>query len=573
MHLFGHDLNKTYRCTVRYLDDTSWETTYSKHEDSQKMFDRICNHINLIEKDYFGLRFIDESKQRKWLDLGKNARKQLKKAGRDENVIVSFRVKFYPPDPMTRLNEELTRYQLFLQLRRDLQHGRLYGSSGEEALLSACILQSEVGDMPPGTTAVPPDYLSLNKHGKKGETKTLDQWSVLRGTSSQECESRFLSHASDFATFGIDPHPVRNEANEQVFLGYNHAGIIAYQGSRKIVHLDWAHIIKMSYEKKTFLMYYVRDSKKQTKGFKCPTPKAAKHLWRNALETKIFFTAPTSKNVATITNEGTSLFSRASRLRFSGRVAREAFDNGQAQKRPDVVFQRVAFGQAKLLGAGDAEVYEGVLATPGLHRRPSIYPVGKERDLSVARSVVSSNAAPSSPDSPPTSPEPTDTQPRTATVAEPPEAVQKPPTPRALPPVYSEAVLPAEKLLHSKTKSRIDEVLNGGRNGSLLMSEAVQVPETPTVETLSMVGHPRTSTLGMIAMAGLVAGTGLLGVYTLFETNWLPSNVADLLAPLRMGLYAPMRNLFTRLFFASAAASDVLSPSVSNDTVPVDFVI
>jgi FERM domain-containing protein 3/5 len=121
MHLFGHDLNKTYKCTVRYLDDSSWETTYSKHEDSQKIFDRICNHINLIEKDYFGLRFIDETKQRKWLDLGKNARKQLKKAGREENVIVSFRVKFYPPDPMTRLNEELTRYQLFLQLRRDLQ--------------------------------------------------------------------------------------------------------------------------------------------------------------------------------------------------------------------------------------------------------------------------------------------------------------------------------------------------------------------------------------------------------------------------------------------------------------------
>ena len=129
--------------------------------------------------------------------------------------------------------------------------------------------------------------------------------------------------------------------------------------------------------------------------FRCATPKAAKHLWRNALETRIFFTAPTSKDVPTITNKPSSLFQRGSRLRFSGRVAREAFDAGQAQQRPPVVFERVGFTQqqqrANGTAVGDAEVYEGVLATPGLHRRPSLYPVGKERDLSAARAAVAEN--------------------------------------------------------------------------------------------------------------------------------------------------------------------------------------
>lgn len=59
-----------------------------------------------------------------------------------EPILFSFRVKFYPPDPL-RLKEEITRYQIYQQLKRDLLHGRLYCSPGEAALLAACIVQSE----------------------------------------------------------------------------------------------------------------------------------------------------------------------------------------------------------------------------------------------------------------------------------------------------------------------------------------------------------------------------------------------------------------------------------------------
>ena len=60
-----------------------------------------------------------------------------------EPIIFSFRVKFYPPDPL-RLKEEITRYQIYQQLKRDLLHGRLYCSPGEASLLAACIVQSEL---------------------------------------------------------------------------------------------------------------------------------------------------------------------------------------------------------------------------------------------------------------------------------------------------------------------------------------------------------------------------------------------------------------------------------------------
>lgn len=55
-------------------------------------------------------------------------------------LLFSFRVKFYPPDPF-RLKEEITRYQVYLQLRRDLLHGRLYCTPNEASLLAAYVVQ------------------------------------------------------------------------------------------------------------------------------------------------------------------------------------------------------------------------------------------------------------------------------------------------------------------------------------------------------------------------------------------------------------------------------------------------
>lgn len=69
--------------------------------------------------------------------MGKSILKQVKDL---DPVLFSFRVKFYPPDPF-RLKEEITRYQIFLQLKRDLLHGRLYCAVGEASMLAAFIIQ------------------------------------------------------------------------------------------------------------------------------------------------------------------------------------------------------------------------------------------------------------------------------------------------------------------------------------------------------------------------------------------------------------------------------------------------
>ncbi|VDM02888.1 unnamed protein product [Schistocephalus solidus] len=109
------------------------------------MFDKVIECIGgVLERDYFGLRYLDKNKQRQWIDLSKTVYKQLK------HVIprsLNFRVKHYPARPLEELKQEKSRYFLYLQLRRDLHSGRLIGRTNDMHVLAAHILQAEIGDI------------------------------------------------------------------------------------------------------------------------------------------------------------------------------------------------------------------------------------------------------------------------------------------------------------------------------------------------------------------------------------------------------------------------------------------
>lgn len=120
----------------------------------------VCEAINLIEKDYFGLVYSDRHDPRNWLDLEKRISKFMKGillSWVQINFLLrvtpflaepwkfSFEVKFYPPDP-SQLQEDITRYQLCLQIRNDILSGRLPCSFVTHALLGSYLVQSELGD-------------------------------------------------------------------------------------------------------------------------------------------------------------------------------------------------------------------------------------------------------------------------------------------------------------------------------------------------------------------------------------------------------------------------------------------
>ncbi|XP_065333855.1 FERM domain-containing protein 5 isoform X2 [Cloeon dipterum] len=317
----------TYKCTVRLLDDSEViECDFQSHHKGKYLLEYVCRQLNLIEKDYFALRYVDSNKQRHWLDPAKTVIKQIKEM---DPILFSFRVKFYPPDPF-KLKEEITRYQLYLQLRRDLLHGRLYCSAPEAALLGAYIIQADLGDYEPEEhegNYVAEQKLLLKQTIKIEEDIIELHQTQMRGQSPETAETNFLRKAYQLDTYGIDPHPVKDHRGNPLYLGINHSGIITLQGSRKTNHFKWNEVQKINYEGKMFIIHLVfnedpRNKKKHTVGFKCPSSAACRHVWRCAVEQMLFFTLQSSSEAPTVVSGG-GLFSWGTKLRYSGRTEKE----------------------------------------------------------------------------------------------------------------------------------------------------------------------------------------------------------------------------------------------------------
>nr|CAD7569310.1 unnamed protein product [Timema californicum] len=243
-------------------------------------------------------------------------------------VLFSFRVKFYPPDPF-RLKEEITRYQIYLQLKRDLLHGRLYCTPTEAALLAAYIIQAvelnttsvlanyateaaELGDYDPEEHEenYVSDFKLLLKQTQEIEEKIMEiHRTHLKGQTPAQTENNFLKKACQLDTYGVDPHPVKDHRGNQLYLGINHCGILTFQGSRKTHHFHWPEVQKINYEGKMFIVHltYIEVVLQ---------PSLAMYASR----------LPSSSEAPTVVTGG-SFFSWGTKFRYTGRVEREILED------------------------------------------------------------------------------------------------------------------------------------------------------------------------------------------------------------------------------------------------------
>ncbi|XP_027196581.2 LOW QUALITY PROTEIN: FERM domain containing [Dermatophagoides pteronyssinus] len=321
-----------YQCAIRLLDDEEvLQTNFQREHKGQYLLDFVFKTLNLLEKDYFGLRFVDSNNLRIWLDPTRSIIKQVKNLN---PIIFCFRVKFYPANP-TLLKDELTRYYLYLQLRRDLLNRRLYCLPADAIYLMACVVQSELGDY--NESEHKDNYVSSLKiipnQNEKLELETIElHMNEMKSLTPAEAELKFLERSSKLETYGIDPYPVKDHKKVQYLIGINHSGILGFQGNKKVYHFKWNELQKITYESKMFILHHYTGGKKNLVGFKCPNVFACQNLWRSAVEQRYFFTMNSSNDIPTITTGG-GLFSKQCKLRYSGRVEREIIED--MKKIPD----------------------------------------------------------------------------------------------------------------------------------------------------------------------------------------------------------------------------------------------
>uniref|UniRef100_A0A452G7R1 FERM domain-containing protein 5 n=1 Tax=Capra hircus TaxID=9925 RepID=A0A452G7R1_CAPHI len=293
----------------------------------QYLFDLLCHHLNLLEKDYFGIRFVDPDKQRHWLEFTKSVVKQLRS---QPPFTMCFRVKFYPADPAA-LKEEITRYLVFLQIKRDLYHGRLLCKTSDAALLAAYILQAEIGDYDPGKH--PEGYSSkfqfFPKHSEKLERKIAEiHRTELSGQTPATSELNFLRKAQTLETYGVDPHPCKDVSGNAAFLAFTPFGFVVLQGNKRVHFIKWNEVTKLKFEGKTFYLYVSqKEEKKIILTYFAPTPEACKHLWKCGIENQAFYKEKRALEHC-LTSCRMFYFTT-----YSGRVAKEVMESSAKIKR------------------------------------------------------------------------------------------------------------------------------------------------------------------------------------------------------------------------------------------------
>ncbi|XP_022414590.1 FERM domain-containing protein 3 isoform X1 [Delphinapterus leucas] len=337
-------LSQEMKCTIRLLDDSEISCHIQRETKGQFLIDHICNYYSLLEKDYFGIRFVDPEKQRHWLEPNKSISKQMKS---HPPYTMCFRVKFYPHEPL-KIKEELTRYLLYLQIKRDIFHGRLLCSFSDAAYLGACIVQAELGDYDPDEH--PENYISefeiFPKQSQKLERKIVEiHKNELRGQSPPVAEFNLLLKAHTLETYGVDPHPCKDSTGTTTFLGFTAAGFVVFQGNKRIHLIKWSDVCKLKFEGKTFYVIGTQKEKKAMLAFHTSTPAACKHLWKCGVENQAFYKYAKSSQIKTASSS--KIFFKGSRFRYSGKVAKEVVEASSKIQREPPEVHRTSITQSR----------------------------------------------------------------------------------------------------------------------------------------------------------------------------------------------------------------------------------
>ncbi|KAM9718802.1 band 4.1-like protein 3b isoform 12-T12 [Menidia menidia] len=340
---------KIMQCKLTLLDGSDFTLNVEKRARGHVLFDKVCEHLNLLEKDYFGITYRDVENQKNWLDPSKELKKQIRTGPWN----FAFNVKFYPPDP-SQLTEDITRYYLCLQLRDDVVSGRLPCSFATHSVLGSYTVQSELGDYDPeelGSDYVSELRLAPNQT-KELEEKIMELHKTYKGMTPAEAEIHFLENAKKLSMYGVDLHhaklvgslyeclaPAEGEDSEgvEIMLGVCASGLLIYRDRLRINRFAWPKILKISYKRNNF---YIKirpgefEQFESTIGFKLPNHRAAKRLWKVCVEHHTFFRlvspeAPPKK-----------FLSLGSKFRYSGRTQAQTRRASSQIIRPAPLFER-----------------------------------------------------------------------------------------------------------------------------------------------------------------------------------------------------------------------------------------
>ncbi|XP_066507057.1 band 4.1-like protein 4 [Hoplias malabaricus] len=320
-------VQEEFYCEVLLLDESKLILT-SQHQGIKKstkgsvVLDYVFSHVNLVENDYFGLRYCDCNHHTNWLDPTKTLAEHKDLITTGPPFTLYFGVKFYAEDPC-KLKEEITRYQFFLQVKQDVLQGRLPCPFTISARMAALAIQAELGDYDPYKHM--PGYVSEYRFvpdQKEDLEDAIEQiHKTLMGQSPAEAENNYLNIAKALEMYGVDLHPVFGEKQSEYFLGLTPVGVVVYKNKTQVGKYFWPRITKVFFKETQFeLRVLGKDCNETSFFFEAPSKTACKNLWKCCVEHHTFFRMPENDSTA-LTRKLSKLSSLGSRHRYSGKTA------------------------------------------------------------------------------------------------------------------------------------------------------------------------------------------------------------------------------------------------------------
>ncbi|XP_052502687.1 band 4.1-like protein 4A isoform X1 [Budorcas taxicolor] len=316
-----------FYCEVLLLNEskltlTTQQQGIKKSTKGSVVLEHVFRHINLVEVDYFGLRYCDRNHQTYWLDPAKTLSEHKELINTGPPYTLYFGIKFYAEDPC-KLKEEITRYQFFLQVKQDVLQGRLPCPINTAAQLGAYAIQAELGDYDPykHTAGYVSEYRFVPDQKEELEEAIERIHKTLMGQAPSEAELNYLRTAKSLEMYGVDLHPVYGENKSEYFLGLTPVGVVVYKNKKQVGKYFWPRITKVHFKETQFeLRVLGKDCSETSFFFEARSKTACKHLWKCSVEYHTFFRMPENESNS-LSRKLSKFGSMSYKHRYSGRTA------------------------------------------------------------------------------------------------------------------------------------------------------------------------------------------------------------------------------------------------------------